>query len=148
MAAFQDSEGNNFSVRLTVADLRTLKELGAHPDELLKDGLKGLAELLADAERVVSVLYALTHKQFPGGRTPEQFAEIFDGDTLERGSLALLDAITDFIPSSRRAALRELRAKLEEIGNELASRATKAIQEVDAHSLATSMLSGSPAKSE
>ena len=112
----------------------------------MKGGLKGLAELLADAERVVSVLYALTRSH--GVTTPEQFAQAFDGDTLERGSLALLDAITDFIPSSRRAALRELRTKLEEIGNELTSRAMKEIQAVDAQSLATSMLSGSPAKSE
>lgn len=150
MASFKDSTGNLWSVRITVADLRTLKELDAHPDKLLSDGLKPLGELLSDSERVVSVLYILTGSH--GKVEPEDFARIFDGDTLESGSKALLDAITDFIPSARREPLRALQAKLTEIGSEMNKQALDSVSQIDVKTVVELALKNtatdSPDKSE
>ena len=154
MATFTDDEKRPWTVRITVADLKTLRELNAHPDDLLAGEMRALAELVGDAERLVGVLYALCHDQAKGaGVEPEAFAAGFGGTGLDAGADALVKAIADFSRGQRRAALTELAAKWAEVKARMGELAAVKIRAIDPDLMAreallrasTSSATGSPA---
>lgn len=154
MAKFTDDLGREWRVAITVGDLRALRELGAHPDELLKDELKGLAALVGDPERLVGVLYALAHEQAErAGLAPEAFAAGFGGRACEAGADALIGALADFSRGQRRAALTELAAKMKAVEARMAELVTETVRGLDVGALtaevmrlaSTSSATGSPA---
>jgi hypothetical protein len=64
---------------------------------------------LADPIMLVDVLYCLLESQVVAKKlTQEEFCEGFFGDSLERALDALVGAISDFLPSTQRAAIGAL----------------------------------------
>jgi hypothetical protein len=99
--SFTDSAGRKWDVAVTAADLTACREeagvaLGRLP-------LDKLAEELADAEKLVAVLFVLVKDQIAKlGLTPEQFARGLDGDALEAATVAFWRAWADFSPRQTR----------------------------------------------
>lgn len=114
MAVFTDRNKHQLTVNLTVGAIRKVRsETGIDLGSSLTDE-KALASLMfGSPDRLVSILYVLT------GSTadPDEFADAFDGPTLERATDALLQAIADFFPRSRIAAA--IREKMSEMLNEM-----------------------------
>lgn len=159
MAKFTDDLGREWAVAITVRDLKLLRELKAHPDELLKDELRGLAELVGDPERLVGVLYALAHDQPEKlGVSPEAFGGGFGGPGLEAGTDALIQALADFSHGQRRAALLELAAKLKAVQARMTELVTERVKALDVEALtdevmrrlsaSTNSATGSPASAD
>lgn len=100
MPGFADCLGRKWDVRLTVADLKPLKEAGLDCAALMTS-LENLPDMLfGDAERLATALYRLAKPDI----TPDEFAAGMDGPTLEAGGVALIEACVDFFPRSRIAA--------------------------------------------
>ena len=138
MSLFTDEKERTWTVRITVADLKTLRELKAHPDHLLDKELKGLAEFLSDPERLVQGLYALCHEQAKAANvTPEEFATGFGGDGLAAGADAFVNALADFSHGARRTALREIAVKMVEVQTRMGELATEKIRALNVETLTT-----------
>lgn len=119
MATFADKDGTAWSVALTVGDLEDCKEAGADLRPVLRDETKLINLLFHEPDTLVRVMWVLCHRQAEAdGVEPEQFARLFDGPTLERASVALVEAVIDFFPRSKvaatlRANLHKLLAKMD-----------------------------------
>lgn len=129
MSQFTDRDGRTWSLGVTVGDLKPLREFGFDLNKIVGAG-SGLGEILfAEPERLVGVLYHLCEKQAEkAGVTPEAFACLFDGPTIEAAGEALLEAVIDFSPRSRvaRELKGRLKATLAAMDEELASRISSA----------------------
>lgn len=91
---------------------------------------------LADMELLVSVLHSSTSEQIARrGLTPEQFAEGFDGNSLELARDALAEAIADFFPSRQQAILRAMLAKEREIRDLATTKAVEVVNGLDASAI-------------
>jgi hypothetical protein len=106
-ATFADGLGREYALRITVADLPFLRELGL--DLSKPTAAVGEVDRLMVEEpgKLVVVLYKLANPD----PMPEEFAAGFDGPALWRGGCALSHAIIDFFPIPSVAA--KLRTALE-----------------------------------
>jgi hypothetical protein len=106
-ATFKDSEGREYTIRITLGLVPRLRAAGLdlakrldHPDTLAA---------LDDPDRFGRIFWVLVGKQAEAlGLTPEQWAEGFDGDTIASAVKALTYAHVDFSqPPAVRAAVRD-----------------------------------------
>jgi hypothetical protein len=117
MAQFQDLNGTEWALRITVGSVADVKrETGinlaiASKDTSWVEGIFG-----ADG-KIAQVLWVLCEKQAKE-RTlgPEDFAHLLDGETLDRAGGALAESIADFFPRSKvaQALKRKFGQMLEE----------------------------------
>lgn len=120
MASFKTTDPDReWKVRLTVGLCEELKAAeGLDIGGVIKDAEKFVAVLFAEPDRLVRVLWECCKGQAAAyGVTPEQFGGLFDGDVLESGVEALLDAAVGFIPKSQgregiKAGLPKVLAKM------------------------------------
>jgi hypothetical protein len=99
----------DWNVQLTVGMLtRIRRECGLNLANVVVDAEQFLDVISAAPESLVGSLWIVCEKQATAaGLTPENFAELFDGDALDRAVTALLEASLDFFPRARgRDALR------------------------------------------
>ena len=97
-AKFKDRLGREWELCLTVADLKTLREVGFDLSKATGSA-DGLVELLfGDPERLVAACCILAHT--PDSVSGDDFAAGFDGPTLEAAGLAVVEAVVDFFPRS------------------------------------------------
>lgn len=124
MASFSDKSGRVWQVAIDVASLKQVRVLtGVEIGKLADKNFAGLAELFADVERLVNVLYVLCREQADAaGVNDEAFGRGLGGDQFEKASDAFYEAFTDFCRSQSRTLLRELATK----GKEFATKATEA----------------------
>lgn len=102
MPKFTDAEGREWSIKITVGDLKPLREMGLDLNKLTTSGERLGDLLFGDPENLVNVLFHLCHKQADErGITPEAFALAIDGSTLEQAGEAMLEGAIDFFPRSR-----------------------------------------------
>lgn len=104
---FKDEAGRDWHVFIGVAQLRKVREqTGFDGAGLL---LHETFKQLGDPILLVDVLFVLLESQINAKQlTPEQFAEGFAGDAIERALDALVMAVADFLPSTQRAAVAVL----------------------------------------
>ncbi len=103
MAKFKDQCGREWLVVVNVGVIEHARDLAGVN---LAD-LNELAELGADPVKLVKALYATCDPESQGV-TPEDFAKAMAGDSLEDAGNALVEAVVDFFPSSRREKIRKL----------------------------------------
>jgi len=110
MKVFTDGNGTQWIISLTVGSAkRAAAESGADFFNLTVLSADGTIRLpLADTLRenpavLVKVLYSLCREQAgKNGMTEEEFANLFDGGTLEKAMNALMDEILNFsLPAKR-----------------------------------------------
>lgn len=114
MAKFTDREGREWSLSITVGDLKPLREFGFDLGKITGSG-KLLGEVLfGEPEKLVAVLFHLCERQADQrGVGPEDFAKGIDGSTLEQAGEAMVEAAIDFFPRSRVA--REWKGRMKSL---------------------------------
>jgi hypothetical protein len=125
VASFADKGGKAWQVSLTVGHLAPLKAFHLDLGQLLRSDEAWAALFTADPQDKVSALYEVCREQIEkAGVTPEEWAYLFDGPTIERATVALAEAVIDFFPRQRIAqAMRgNLRRALERMDREIAAK--------------------------
>lgn len=99
MAKFVDCLGREWTLRVTVADLKPLKEVGFTFTAFVPDTASAV---LFDPEHLMKVLRVMAH--VPPETTDDDFHAGFDGPAMQRAGEAVLEACANFSPHSRLAA--------------------------------------------
>ena len=134
MAKFRDAENREWTVSITVATLRRLKqELQTDLMKVLDDDCRLLAEFYDNPVRLVELLYVICELQIQQSDvSPEQFAEGFSGDVLMTATGALIEAIADFFPNPKqRRILRVTHQRISEGVDLLLDRTEQAVNQID-----------------
>lgn len=107
MHSFVDSQNRSWSIRIDVNSIRRVREAtGVDFSNVLNDKtiMTGLSQ---DPCKLVNVIYILVKPQCDTQNvTDEAFGEALFGDAIDAACEALLKAIIDFFPSSRRKPLQ------------------------------------------
>lgn len=106
MRTFKDNAGRTWTISLTVAAVRRVRDL-AKVDLLDLANGRVIERLVADPITLCDVLYAACKPQADAESvTDEQFGEAMAGDAIEHASKALVEELIQFFPNAReRAAL-------------------------------------------
>ena len=106
MRTFKDNAGRTWTISLTVAAVKRVRDL-AKLDLLDLANGRVFERLVADPVTLCDALYAACKPQADAeGITDEQFGEAMAGDAIEHASKALVEELIQFFPNAReRAAL-------------------------------------------
>jgi hypothetical protein len=106
MRTFKDNAGRTWTISLTVAAVKRVRDL-ARLDLLDLANGRVIERLVADPVALCDALYAACKPQADAeGVTDEQFGEAMAGDAIEHASKALVEELVQFFPNAReRAAL-------------------------------------------
>lgn len=116
MATFVDEAGRSWNIRIDVAAIRQVRAKRGVDLAKVMGSQEELQKLLDDPCLWVDVLWDLVEQQAKTqGVDPEAFAHGLIGDSFEAANNALIEAIIDFFPSSRREILRRLLSKVKEM---------------------------------
>lgn len=116
MATFVDEAGRSWSIRIDVSAIRKVRTKRGVDLAKVMGSQEELQKLLDDPCLWVDVLWDLVEEQAETqGVDPEAFAHGLIGDSFEAANNALIEAIIDFFPSSRREILRRLLNKVKEM---------------------------------
>ena len=107
MHCFVDSQGRSWTIRVDVNSIRRVREAtGVDFGKVLIDKTI-MSDLSQDACKLVDVIYILVRPQCESQNVDaESFGAAMVGDPIDAACEALLDAIMDFFPSSRRMPLK------------------------------------------
>lgn len=127
MKIFKDTKGREWTIVVDVGQIKTVRDLvGVDLHSLFKDEAK---RVLSDPILLVDTLYALCRQQCAGRQMSDvDFGQSFDGDVLEAAANALLDAVIDFFPQSRRTILRATVTKSEQLAGQMQADALARIE--------------------
>lgn len=120
MPSFKDTEGRVWTLRITVAAIRRIKDIaGIDLGDFSVFGEDGpFSDLGSDSCRLVEIVYAAVKPEADIlGVTMEKFMESFVGETVVKASEALLESLADFFPGSQGLLIRralELSGKAKE----------------------------------
>lgn len=114
-STFKDSEGDEWTILLSVGLVEDVKEFaGVDLPLMMKDPKAFSTLMMEDPKRLVMAMYIMLEKQVKDrGLSERQFGKRFDRATLDRCTDAFIDAIIAFYP--RGSAGRGLREKLPEL---------------------------------
>ena len=106
MRTFKDNAGRTWTISLTVAAVKRVRDL-AKIDLLDLANGRVFERLVADPVTLCDALYAACKPQADAeGITDEAFGEAMAGDAIEHASKALVEELIQFFPNAReRAAL-------------------------------------------
>ena len=120
MPSFKETEGRVWTLRITVAAIRRIKDIaGIDLGDFSVFGEGGpFSDLGSDSCRLVEIVYAAVKPEADIlGVTMEKFMESFVGETVVKASEALLESLADFFPGSQGLLIRralELSGKAKE----------------------------------
>ena len=120
MPSFKDTEGRVWTLRITVAAIRRIKDIaGIDLGDFSVFGEGGpFSDLGSDSCRLVEIVYAAVKPEADIlGVTMEKFMESFVGETVVKASEAFLESLADFFPGSQGLLIRralELSGKAKE----------------------------------
>lgn len=120
MPSFKDTEGRVWTLRITVAAIRRIKDIaGIDLGDFSVFGEGGpFSDLGSDSCRLVEIVYAAVKPEADIlGVNMEKFMESFVGETVVKASEALLESLADFFPGSQGLLIRralELSGKAKE----------------------------------
>mgnify|MGYP007067569099 CR=1 FL=1 len=118
MKSFKDKTGRSWDIELNVGAARKLKSrCGLDFDHIITfdrgnrpRDVSALEKLAEDSLLLFEVIFVLCQKQIAeAGLDEDAFAELFDGDTIEAATEALLDEIVNFSRPAQRKVLLQLR---------------------------------------
>jgi hypothetical protein len=134
---FATLDGVEWTFRITYGSVKSvLDQTGFKLTDLFFDQ-KASEEVTGDGFRMLEIIYAALKPQADEkGISIDRFLAAVDGDVLERASLALLEALTDFFPHPRRTIVRRALDRYHREKERLTSGVIHAIEkEIDAMSL-------------
>ena len=113
MPAFKDANGKEWLIAIDGPKIRHVrKEVGV--DLAATDG-SASDRLYNDPVALVDSLWVICRAQAnTAGITSDQFGAALVGDPIDDATKALIDAINDFFPNRRRAAMKALTARMTE----------------------------------
>lgn len=119
MKTFKDRNGTTWIIEINVAQFKRVRDLAgvdlAPLGKMLVPGSNGektLSALIDDPVKLVDVLYVLCMDQAKRADiSDEAFGRSFDGETLERATMAFLEELADFFPEPLRSALGQIVAR-------------------------------------
>jgi hypothetical protein len=140
MSEFVDSSGNAWQVRIDVSTIKRVRDKYGIDLSKVMSSQSELTRLADDVVLLVDVLFALVSPQAETRKvSAEDFAHLLAGDTIESATNALMEAIIDFFPQSRRVLLRQLWEKLKAYDQQNMTKAKTAIDELTFGDSFTSM---------
>jgi len=147
MEKFKDRNGEEWSIDISVEDLRMVRDqLGLNLLEIIEGPL--LEEFARDPVRLIDVLAVLCREQMAHrGIDAAAFGRRFSGDALEAAAEAFAGAIVAFFPRSRRELFRRAIEKGREINQAQLAIARRRIEEAKPQEMAEVLLSKPGAKS-
>jgi hypothetical protein len=131
MSSFKDTEGRIWTLRLTVASIRRIKDIAGVDLSVSAFFSEGslLAELSSDYLKVARVVYAAVAPEAEKrGISEEAFQDALSGDCIEQMSNAFLEALADFFPGLQGNVLRRVLKASEEQKEKLARQAEEEIE--------------------
>lgn len=134
MSNFKDRHGGEWLLSLTVETIRRVRSETGY-DLAAIFTAEGMTKL-GDVSLLVDVLCCVAGGQVAAkGLTAKSFGELFDGETLEAATNALLEASISFLPSSRRDVIRKLWSKADEVATAAAELVAAKIEGMTTESL-------------
>jgi len=116
MSDFVDELGNNWSLRIDINAIRKVRSKRGIDLAKVISSQDELNRLVDDPCMWVDVIWDLIEEQAKSKSvTEEMFAHGLLGDAIERATSALLQAIVDFFPTSRREILQRLLMKVKQM---------------------------------
>jgi hypothetical protein len=127
MASFNDSEGREYKLKLTIGLARIIRD--ATTVDLAGDFEKSVTTFTGDPYAFCNVLFhwAKHTGQFDGDEAA--FANTMDRDTVEAALPAVVDAVVDFFPKEKRELLKKIVAKGKELETETAAKMMELVDE-------------------
>lgn len=115
MKTFNDNQNRQWTIEINVNALKSVK--AALDIDLMEISGGNLIErLTTDFVLLIDVIYVLCRKQADAlSIGDEEFGRAMVGDAIENATIALLEGITDFFPSRRRATLKKAMSKMEKL---------------------------------
>lgn len=106
---FKDSNGKPWSLAVTVAGIKRVKEAtGLLITSLIQDKMRPLGELLSDSPAFCTVAFHLIDPSERQAVTEDDFAALLDGDAVEGMADAFVESLVSFFPSQRTALTKAL----------------------------------------
>lgn len=133
MHTFKDSADRTWDVVINVGQAKLVKSLlDENLYSLIEEEGRRFADLTSDPIRMIDILYVLCREKCAAlGLSDVDFGHLFDGDTLEGASAALIEEIIDFFPKSVRASLRQLMKTGKALSEKLLEAANKEMVNLD-----------------
>ena len=134
MKSFKDSLAREWTIDVNVATARNVRD--SLQVDLFSMFEKEAARLLGDPCLVVDVLYVLCKEQCNARKlNDEDFGKAMAGDSFHEATMALMEAVIDFFPSSRRPVLRAMVNKANELQQVVTEKAMKDLEAITIDSL-------------
>jgi hypothetical protein len=148
--SFKDADGREWVLSVHVGVIRRIRQAtDVDLPKLIDDGLKGLRELLRDPCKLCDVLFVMVKDQADKkGITDEQFGAALGGDALGEAADAFVEALVDFFPKARQAALRDVLAKARTVAELMAAQAREGLNAIDPGKLVEELLAKAKARAE
>lgn len=126
---FNDSKNRKWDLALNIATVRAVRDETeidlfslAHPDKLR-------ALVFDDPARMVDAWWVIIREQAQTANVSDvDFGRAIDGDALENGVSAFVEALIGFFPSRQRAPLAKLWEKVNQVTEAGAARATQILE--------------------
>ena len=119
LSKFTDPTGREWLCEITIATVKVLRrDLGIDLREALKPHSEAFAKVMGDPEKFGQLMWVILEKQAEkAGVAPEQFGELFDGETVRAAGLAVWEAIWSFFqgPKTAAKATTAFRAGMDEL---------------------------------
>lgn len=138
MKKFKDSEGREWSFRITLGSIRRVKEArNINLLDIASEAFGAMFDKLADPIALGEMLFILCMDEAEKRSLSEsQFYDLFVGDVIETARVALLEEIVDFFPGApRRQALRTMIEKFRELEKVRTEMTAQRVQMMDVKNL-------------
>ncbi|MEM8739467.1 MAG: hypothetical protein AAGG38_13470 [Planctomycetota bacterium] len=138
MSTFTDTNNRTWSIDPVVSTLKRVKRLTNDAVDLYRlDDEELIRKLRTDPYLLVDTLFAAVQPQAEAaGVSDEAFAASLGGDTLERATAALLEAVADFFPSRKAQVLKKSLAKMRQTEDVFLEAAESQVEVFDAEEAA------------
>ena len=136
MATFKDNQGRSWTLTVNVHTAKRVKSVSGV--DIFKIFNGDSLDILSDPATLVDVIYELVDGDKKG---PKDFGESLTGDAFEAATEALLEAVSDFFPSSRRQVLKLMAAKGKMIATQAMAMQMTALESVSLESLQAAITS-------
>ena len=116
MAKFKDDSGREWTIRIDVQTIKQVKEACDINLGSLQAAPECLRQLADDPILLCNVLFVLCEEQATKASiTDSDFGRLLAGDVIDRATMALQEAITDFFPQRKRLLLQRLQKKIDKL---------------------------------
>lgn len=151
MRTFTDNAGRTWTVAIHVAAVkrvRAILEIDLYG--LVNEGFERLAELCHDPVTLVDLLYVLCQDEAEKrGVSDEDFGRAMAGDSIERATMAFIEALTDFFPNPRvRAGLKRVMATAGQTRDHLIENWSQQIDQFDPKAEAAKIIAKAEAEAK